>query len=109
MLGRRLAIMCYEDRRLSLPRKLRNLRRSERRQLAAMCHKPGDIILKSIQPFFRRALICFGTLVSGIFCIVGPTISLAEEAAPAKPSIESQFLSNIRQVASGFVKAGEGY
>jgi Tol biopolymer transport system component len=33
--------------------------------------------------------------------------SLAEE--PAKSSVESKFLSNIRQVTSGMVKAGEGY
>src|SRR5436190_14077289 len=36
----------------------------------------------------------------------GP-LAFAEE--PAKSSIEKEFLSNIRQVTSGMVKAGEGY
>ncbi|MBA4017034.1 MAG: biopolymer transporter Tol [Pirellula sp.] len=31
------------------------------------------------------------------------------DAATTAPSIESQFLSNMRQVTSGFTKAGEGY
>ena len=37
--------------------------------------------------------------------------SAARAGAPAeeKPSIESRYLANIRQVTSGFVKAGEGY
>jgi len=38
------------------------------------------------------------------------TALLATAAAvPAQDSIESKFLTNIRQVTSGFVKAGEGY
>jgi TolB protein len=43
-----------------------------------------------------------------ILILSGPSpASLAEE--PAKSSVESKFLSNIRQVTSGMVKAGEGY
>lgn len=34
------------------------------------------------------------------------TLASAQEA---KPSIEGKYLSNVRQVSSGFVKAGEGY
>ncbi|MCE9527562.1 MAG: biopolymer transporter Tol [Planctomycetales bacterium] len=40
-----------------------------------------------------------------LFCFA--VVSLAEE--PAKSSVEKEFLSNIRQVTSGMVKAGEGY
>lgn len=35
--------------------------------------------------------------------------SLAADPAKAEESVESRFLSNIRQVTSGFEKAGEGY
>ncbi len=53
-------------------------------------------------------LICV-TLV-GIF-VSNANIGLAAEEAPwtNDASIESQYLSNVRQVTSGFVKAGEGY
>jgi Tol biopolymer transport system component len=42
---------------------------------------------------------------------ISPLTSLARAAdsAPEKPSIESHYLSNIRQVTGGFVRAGEGY
>ena len=49
------------------------------------------------------------------FAVADCTLSQAAEpgkpadAATAAPSIESQFLSNMRQVTSGFTKAGEGY
>src|SRR5438105_10481835 len=33
----------------------------------------------------------------------------AVDKAPDKPSIESRYLTKVRQVTSGFVKAGEGY
>ena len=36
-----------------------------------------------------------------------PSVSNADE--PAQSSIEKDFLTNIRQVTSGMVKAGEGY
>jgi TolB protein len=42
-----------------------------------------------------------------LFLIAACSDGFAEE--PAKPSIESKFLSHIRQVTSGMVKAGEGY
>ena len=40
-----------------------------------------------------------------------PTLGLAQPAAekPATESIEGKYLKNVRQVTSGFVKAGEGY
>jgi Tol biopolymer transport system component len=39
-----------------------------------------------------------------------PTTEKPPEKSPAgKPSIESQYLSNIRQITHGFAKAGEGY
>ena len=37
------------------------------------------------------------------------SVAAAAESAAAPKSIEGEFLSNIRQVTSGFVKAGEGY
>lgn len=39
--------------------------------------------------------------------LVAPVARAADEPAP--PSIESKYLSNIRQVTEGFAKAGEGY
>ncbi|HEV2972315.1 MAG TPA: biopolymer transporter Tol [Pirellulales bacterium] len=44
----------------------------------------------------------------GIFIWLGSSAS-ADEGTREKPSIESRYLSNIRQVTSGFIKAGEGY
>ncbi len=46
-----------------------------------------------------------------VFCFVAPSNLLAaDEGQPSSASsIEGQYLSNLRQVTSGFVKAGEGY
>lgn len=58
----------------------------------------------------RSALAC-----AVFLAVAGCSLSQAAEpgkhadAATAAPSIESQFLSNMRQVTSGFTKAGEGY
>ena len=41
--------------------------------------------------------------------LVFGSVAAAAESAAAPKSIEGEFLSNIRQVTSGFVKAGEGY
>ena len=53
-----------------------------------------------------------GALV-GLLCIAGTTAAHGDEGSEAdasdSSSIESRYLSNIRQVTDGFVKAGEGY
>ena len=51
---------------------------------------------------FLRLTIAFALL--GYFTLA---VQAADE--PAAPSIEGQFLTNIRQVTSGMTKAGEGY
>ncbi len=45
------------------------------------------------------------------WCVLGLATSWCQGAFPARgaDSIEGQFLSNVRQVTSGFEKAGEGY
>src|SRR5207302_11434898 len=46
-------------------------------------------------------------IVSAAFIV--PRFAAAADAPAVAPSIESLYLSNVRQVTSGFVKAGEGY
>jgi TolB protein len=50
-------------------------------------------------------------LVSGVLCLAfgfwGGSVARAEDPGP--PSIEGSFLSNVRQVTEGMVRAGEGY
>ncbi|HUG69697.1 MAG TPA: biopolymer transporter Tol [Pirellulaceae bacterium] len=58
----------------------------------------------------RRIKLLLGVILVGV-CLVAADAAFAADEAP-KPenaSIESQFLSNVRQVTSGFEKAGEGY
>src|SRR4051812_37505605 len=67
----------------------------------------------------RRPTLKYRILSSGGFFIVSligaaeffvtANRALAADALAEKPSIESRYLSNIRQVTSGFVRAGEGY
>ena len=45
--------------------------------------------------------------VAGLVIACGFAIGTSQVLA--EDSVEGQFLSNIRQVTSGFVKAGEGY
>src|SRR5262245_21090678 len=48
-------------------------------------------------------------IVSRAAAIASIWLLLAARSVPAQDSVEGKFLSNIRQVTSGFVKAGEGY
>ena len=47
-----------------------------------------------------------GLIISlAILCFLGPGVAAQEE----EKSVESKYLKNVRQVTSGFAKAGEGY
>ncbi len=48
-----------------------------------------------------------GTVLSGLF--LAGAVQAAEPAAAPCTEYESRYLKNVRQVTSGFVKAGEGY
>jgi len=58
----------------------------------------------------RRMKLLVGVVFVGV-CLVAVDAGVAADEAskPETASIESQFLSNVRQVTSGFEKAGEGY
>ena len=60
-------------------------------------------------PCSRTTLVRFALLVAAAINLAAPHLTFAAAPAPAKTSIEPHYLSNIRQVTSGFVKAGEGY
>ncbi|MBX3412964.1 MAG: PD40 domain-containing protein [Pirellulales bacterium] len=55
-----------------------------------------------------RRLCCSAFLPTAVLAVLFSFQATAAEE-PAYPSIESKYLSNIRQVSEGFVKAGEGY
>ena len=58
----------------------------------------------------HRMQLYFGILLMNLCFFVSEDAAGAdEESTPATGSIESEFLGNIRQVTTGFVKAGEGY
>ncbi len=58
----------------------------------------------------KRMNLYVGLCLVGVSSVVSTVCLGADETAErATTSIESQFLSNVRQVTAGFVKAGEGY
>lgn len=59
----------------------------------------GDTTLRTASRY-----LCYGLLL-----VASTNISRQVAAAEGEPSIESTYLSNLRQVTDGMVKAGEGY
>src|SRR5205823_13964522 len=64
--------------------------------------------LPPITPFIISRFVCMASSLCRFPGVLG-LIGLVGGLAHAQDSIEPKFLSNIRQVTSGFVKAGEGY
>lgn len=59
----------------------------------------------------HRAGVAFRAASAALVACVAVVVAMADRGAADEPNVsaESNFLSNIRQVTSGFVKAGEGY
>jgi TolB protein len=56
-----------------------------------------------------RVLIAFLLLASPFAAQAQPERPATEKTPAGKPSVEDQFLKNMRQVTKGMIKAGEGY
>jgi TolB protein len=74
-----------------------------------MVCRPGESALNRIRPCSQITFVLQVAAAIGSCCGLNSASTGAAEPAAEKPSIESRYLTNIRQVTSGFVKAGEGY
>src|SRR4051794_28535308 len=75
------------------------------RRVLPPCARSSSYNMRSRFTTLSARAIC---MIRLIICAAPVVLSMATSAFSAEP-VESKFLSNIREVTSGFVKAGEGY